>query len=197
VPKITVLFNATAGGKTTPNDITAAFEAAGATARIVTFKSGEDIVALARDAAKTSDVVVAAGGDGTVNAVASVVAGTAVTLGVLPVGTLNHFAKDMTLPLDLNEAAAVIVAGRVVSVDVAEVSGRIFVNNSSIGVYPNAVAIREQLRETGHRHLARASHLPWRPRASDGQRAAVFRAHTVRVCGKQRIRARRLRGRHA
>ena len=148
---ITGLVNSTAGAHATPGDIAAAFEAAGASARIVAVTPGDDIVALARNAAETSDVVVAAGGDGTVNAVASVVVGTAVTMGVLPLGTHNHFAKDMKLPSSLDEAVAVIVAGRVTSVDAAEVNGRLFVNNSSIGVYPNAVAIRDQLREAGRR----------------------------------------------
>jgi diacylglycerol kinase family enzyme len=150
---ITVLVNPNAGGSTTPgieDDIAAAFAAAGQTPRIVAFAPGTDVVALAREAAETSEVVVAAGGDGTVNAVASVLVGTERTLGVLPVGTLNHFAKDMKLPQDLTEAAATIVAGRVTMVDVAEVNGRLFVNNSSIGVYPNAVEIRERLRESGH-----------------------------------------------
>ncbi|MEO6222599.1 MAG: diacylglycerol kinase family protein [Vicinamibacterales bacterium] len=159
---ITVLVNPTAGGGTTPADIAAAFEAAGSAARIVTFTPGEDVVALARVAAKTSDVVVAAGGDGTVNAVAGVLVGTAGMLGVLPMGTLNHFAKDLKLPLDLSDAVAVIVAGRATSVDAAEVNGRLFVNNSSIGVYPNAVAIREQLREAGHRKWIAMAIAMWR-----------------------------------
>jgi len=149
---ITVLVNPSAGGATTPSltdDIAAAFTTAGATARIVAFTPGDDVVSLAREAAQTSDVVVAAGGDGTVNAVASVLTGTRVKLGVLPVGTLNHFAKDMNIPAGLAEAVAVIVAGRETGVDVAEVNGRVFVNNSSIGVYPNAVGIREQLRDAG------------------------------------------------
>ncbi len=162
---ITVIVNPSAGGTTTPglaDDIAAAFATAGAQARIVRFMPGDDVVALAREAATTSDVVVAAGGDGTVNAVASVLAGTTVRLGVLPVGTLNHFAKDMKLPSGLNEAASVIVAGRATDVDVAEVNGRLFVNNSSIGVYPSAVEIREQLREAGHGKWSAMAIAMWR-----------------------------------
>jgi diacylglycerol kinase family enzyme len=151
-PVITVLVNPKAGGNTNPDasaDIAAAFAAAGATPRLVAFTPGDDIAALVRDAAKTSDVVVAAGGDGTVSTVAGVLAGTETALGVLPAGTLNHFARDLKLPAELDKAAAVIVGGAVSRVDVADVNGHLFVNNSSIGVYPNAVEIRETLRKAG------------------------------------------------
>lgn len=87
-------------------------------------------------------VLVAGGGDGTIGSIASALAGTNVTLGILPLGTLNHFAKDMGLPTDLEAALDVIAAGQTRSVDVAEVNGRIFVNNSSIGIYPFLVAER-------------------------------------------------------
>jgi len=93
-------------------------------------------------------VIVAAGGDGTVCAVAQVLAGGTVPLGILPLGTLNHFARDLGLPLDIREAVAVIAAGRIATVDAAEVNGRVFVNNSSIGLYPNMVRDRDrQLRQ--------------------------------------------------
>ena len=150
---ITVLVNPTAGGKTKSglaDDIAAAFAAAGAAPNIVVFNRGDDVAALTRDAAAKSDVVVAAGGDGTVSAVACVLAGTETALGVLPVGTLNHFARDMKLSDELDKAVATVVAARPATIDAAEVNGHLFVNNSSIGVYPNAVEIREQLRKQGH-----------------------------------------------
>jgi diacylglycerol kinase family enzyme len=89
------------------------------------------------------DCIVAAGGDGTVNAVASALVGTTVALGVLPLGTLNHFAKDLGLPLEITAAARAISAGNVREVDIAEVNGRCFVNNSSIGLYPTIVKHRD------------------------------------------------------
>jgi diacylglycerol kinase family enzyme len=65
---------------------------------------------------------------------------------VLPLGTLNHFAKDLGLPMELDAAVAVIAARQLRQVDVAEVNGRIFVNNSSIGLYATMVADRERQR---------------------------------------------------
>lgn len=96
------------------------------------------------------DSLVVGGGDGTISSAATVLAGTGVPLGVLPLGTLNHFAKDLGLPLDLDGAIATIAAGVSRAVDVGEVNGRVFVNNSSIGIYPFLVARRtEEQRRFG------------------------------------------------
>lgn len=92
----------------------------------------------------------AGGGDGTVNAVAGVVAGTDTALGVLPMGTLNHFAKDAGIPLNLEDAVRNFFTGEVAKVDVGEVNGRVFVNNSGIGVYPHLVRQREEQQRHGH-----------------------------------------------
>ncbi|MFL5495611.1 MAG: diacylglycerol/lipid kinase family protein [Gemmatimonadales bacterium] len=89
-------------------------------------------------------ILVAAGGDGTVNAVAGAVVGRDVRFGVLPLGTLNHFAKDLGIPLDLTEAVGVVLDGALHAVDLGEVNGRIFLNNSSIGVYPRIVELRNR-----------------------------------------------------
>jgi diacylglycerol kinase family enzyme len=90
------------------------------------------------------DAIVVGGGDGSVGTVAGVLAGSGTPLGVLPLGTLNHFAKDLGIPTDLAGAAGVVAAGHLRNVDVAEVNGRIFVNNSSIGLYPHMVIHRDR-----------------------------------------------------
>jgi diacylglycerol kinase family enzyme len=101
-----------------------------------------------RDAlARGARIVVGGGGDGTLSRVASALrdAGAAqVALGVLPLGTLNHFAKDLGIPLELDAACAVVARGRAIAVDMAEVNGRAFLNNSSIGLYPDIVHERER-----------------------------------------------------
>lgn len=86
--------------------------------------------------------LVVGGGDGTLGTAASALAGSDVVLGVLPLGTLNHFAKDLGLPIELEAAMDAIATNKPVAVDVAEVNGRVFLNNSSIGVYPFFVAKR-------------------------------------------------------
>ena len=94
--------------------------------------------------------VAAGGGDGTVNAVAGAVAGTNTALGVIPMGTLNHFAKDAGIPLNLEDAVRNFFIGQIVKVDVGEVNDRVFVNNSGIGVYPHLVRQREEQQRHGH-----------------------------------------------
>ncbi|HVR69646.1 MAG TPA: diacylglycerol kinase family protein [Vicinamibacteria bacterium] len=88
-------------------------------------------------------VVIVGGGDGTLSSAAGVLAGGPTPLGILPLGTKNHFARDLGLPLDVEAAAGVIAAGRVRRVDVGEVNGRVFLNNCSLGVYPDLVRDRE------------------------------------------------------
>jgi diacylglycerol kinase family enzyme len=99
----------------------------------------------------SSEVVVAAGGDGTINAVAARLIGTERTLGVIPGGTLNHFAKDLGIPQDFEGAVAVLRAGKTRQVDVAELNGRPFLNNSSLGMYPQIVREREKIQRHGFR----------------------------------------------
>ncbi len=96
------------------------------------------------------DAVVAAGGDGTISCAAGALAGSGRPLGVLSFGTLNHFARDAGLPADRKEAVAAIAGGRTRAVDVAEVNGRVFINNSAVGLYPLMVRAREaQQRQLG------------------------------------------------
>ncbi len=115
------------------------------------FKPG-DLREAAREALeKGPEAVVAGGGDGTISAVASALAGTGVPLGVLPLGTLNHFAKDLGIPLGLHEAARLIARPSFRDIDIAEVNGRYFINNSSIGLYPKMVQIRDEQRSRSGR----------------------------------------------
>jgi len=128
-----------------------AFAAVGVEAH-VRMVAGAHLADAAHDAlACGPDAVVAAGGDGTVSAVASALAGTHTPLGVLPLGTLNHFAKDLGIPLALDQATRTVANRRVRAVDVGDVNGQVFINNGSIGMYPHVVGAREELRRRlGH-----------------------------------------------
>ena len=127
------------------NSLREKFAAHGMQACVTLASNGEQMTAAAKAAlAEGLQIVVAGGGDGTINAVASVIAGTSVAFGVLPLGTLNHFAKDVGIPLQLDEAIATIASGARKKVDVGEVNDKIFLNNSSLGLYPDIVRDREK-----------------------------------------------------
>jgi YegS/Rv2252/BmrU family lipid kinase len=150
---VEVIINANAG---TAQDgvveraLAEAFASCGVEARVALAREGEDLHELARRAVSNgARAVVAGGGDGTIAAVASALAGTEKPLGVLPLGTLNHFAKDLKIPLDAARAARNVCEGRVARVDVGEVNGRVFINNSSLGIYPRIVRRREKLQRRG------------------------------------------------
>jgi YegS/Rv2252/BmrU family lipid kinase len=126
------------------------FATAGREATVLVAGPGRSVTDQARRAVDQGcRIAVAAGGDGTVNAVVSALVGTDVPLGILPVGTLNHFAKDLGIPLDLEQAVRLITQGVRRQVDVGEVNGAVFVNNSSLGVYPRIVALRSRWHATG------------------------------------------------
>jgi diacylglycerol kinase family enzyme len=94
------------------------------------------------------EAIFVGGGDGSISAAAGCLAGSNVALGVLPLGTLNHFARDLGLPLDWTKAVAALGRGQVRGVDVGEVNGNVFINNCSLGSYPEAVRKRDALRHT-------------------------------------------------
>jgi diacylglycerol kinase family enzyme len=146
--KVAVVVNGSAGNghdRQTERTLRDQFAQCGLDAAVMLARGGDEIVRCARAALDGgADLIVGGGGDGTINAVASVLVDTGVPFGVLPLGTLNHFAKDIGMPMALEEAVRVIAAGRQAQVDVGEVNGRIFLNNSSLGLYPDMVHDREK-----------------------------------------------------
>lgn len=160
-----VILNARAGGgrdASSAASLRDQFAAAGLQAEVALLQQADAIATLvARARADGIGVVVAGGGDGTQGAVAAQLAGTGLVQGVLPLGTLNHFARDLGVPLALEDAIRTIAQGRVLRVDVGEVNGRVFINNSSLGLYPEIVRERElqqqRLGKGRWRSLASAS----------------------------------------
>ena len=144
---IAFIFNAHAGGgsgRVWLETNRQAVEAIAAGGPITIVESGARIQAAVDLAlARRCDAVVAGGGDGTLNAVASKLVGLPTAFGVLPLGTLNHFAKDAGLALDPLAALRSIAAGHTKQLDVGEVNGLFFLNNSSIGLYVDVVRDRE------------------------------------------------------
>jgi diacylglycerol kinase family enzyme len=141
--KTTVLINRRGGSVGERKLVEDALAAAGIEAD-VRWLEGSELSDAAKEAVKSgAELVVAGGGDGTISAVAGALAGTRAKLGVLPLGTLNHFARDLGIPVKFEDAAKLLATGKARCVDVADVNGRVFVNNSAIGLYPLMVLDRE------------------------------------------------------
>jgi len=137
------------GDDNVADTVRAAFAAHGLQAQLHLLEEGGDLDELLDRALEGRPrCLVAAGGDGTINAVAArVLREPGLTLGVLPAGTLNHFARDLGLPVDLTEAAGVIARGGTREVDVGEVNEQLFLNNSSVGLYATMVSKREHAQK--------------------------------------------------
>jgi diacylglycerol kinase family enzyme len=138
-------------GRVSREDLREAFAAAGVQVEIAQPACGDLERALGEARERHPDAVIVGGGDGTLSTAAAALSGSEIPLGVLPLGTLNHFARDLNMPLDWRDAVDALGHGSVRTVDVGEVNGRIFINNCSIGSYPEAVRRRDRLRrERGH-----------------------------------------------
>ncbi|MFJ1269320.1 diacylglycerol kinase family protein [Legionella lytica] len=104
----------------------------------------EDLSETIKECIQTYKVILVGGGDGTIRTAAHHCANTSIILGVLPLGTLNHFAKEMGLPEGVDEFVTCLKEQQTSKIDVAKVNDFIFINNSSIGFYPKFADKRDQ-----------------------------------------------------
>lgn len=108
--------------------------------------TGERVVRVAEEKAKTDcEVLVAAGGDGTICGVAEAARRSGKILGVIPLGTFNYFANNLGIPLEVEEAARVVVEGKMIYAPLLDLDGRLILNNTSIGIHPAVLMKRRQL----------------------------------------------------
>src|SRR4029077_7813812 len=116
------------------------FQNHGAAVRLLVARDGSEMAAVAKEAALSDDkVVVGAGGDGTIDAIASAIVRTDKSLAVLPLGTFNLFARRIGIPLELDAAIRTAVHGQIMTINAGEVNGRTFLSRSSVGLYPLAL----------------------------------------------------------
>ena len=146
--KVVVVYNPKSGSALPRRELKAMFDSAH-----VSIEAFIDITATTAPAkinrhAKHKTIIAAIGGDGTIASVAQHVINTPGILAPLPGGTLNHFTKDAGITQDLAEAIAALPHTAPRRVDVAMVNDRVFLNNSSIGVYPSSLRTRERFEDT-------------------------------------------------
>ena len=145
-----VVFNANAGTANatgiTAAELQAMFEANGLQVEIDADASQPMADRVARAVSSDADVVVAAGGDGTITALAGALVDSPKSLAILPLGTVNALAKDLKVPLDLASAVKSLVTATPQRIDVGEVNGRVFLHKVVIGLIPAVAAGREHIR---------------------------------------------------
>lgn len=151
-----VVLNAGSGRddtETTSRAIADVFQAAGRHHEIFRVDDPKQLGAIAQQAVakakENSGIVVAAGGDGTLNAVAQATLGSGCIFGVIPSGTFNYFGRTHGISSDTSVAAQALLTARVQPVQVGIVNERVFLVNASIGLYPQLLEDRE---EQTHRH---------------------------------------------
>ncbi len=91
------------------------------------------------------DAVIVGGGDGTISAAAAAAAECGTALGILPLGTMNLFARSLGIPLDMRAAALELADGTLASVDICDVNGRLFVHHVALGLHAKVLRVRERL----------------------------------------------------
>ena len=157
MPRVPVLLNrdggALAADPKLADRVGEALKSAGIDAEVELLSGGDCAVRCRAIAERKDPLLIVGGGDGTISAAASALAGTNTLLGILPLGTLNHFARDLGLPADLDEAAKLIAGRNGRRVDIGEMNDRTFINNSAIGLYPLMVvaSLRMLIRFDHHR----------------------------------------------
>ena len=149
-----VVLNAASGHKNTDQErqvLTDVFQSAGRAFEFLQFDNPASIttvsaraVALAKE---NGGVVVAAGGDGTINAVAAAVLRSGCPFGVIPQGTFNYFGRANAIPQDARAAATALLGASISPVTVGEVNGRVFLVNASLGLYPQLLEDREAWKQ--------------------------------------------------
>lgn len=126
--------------------ITTALKNAGLEADIRVTRKGNQISGVAEKARDDGfDIVVAAGGDGTISAVAACLLGSGQVMGVIPMGTFNYFARSLGISQDVEAAVELLATGTARTIPAATFNGNLFLNNASLGAYPAILRNRETI----------------------------------------------------
>lgn len=131
---IAVIINQQAQNAQNASNYLESFEAAGISYQVYEIEPNH-LELIIKQCQDTYPLILVGGGDGTIRTAAQQCAHTSTVLGILPLGTLNHFAKELGLPQTPEEMIAAIQQRSTQLIDLAEVNGNMFINNSSIGFY--------------------------------------------------------------
>ncbi|HEX8173420.1 MAG TPA: diacylglycerol kinase family protein [Thermoanaerobaculia bacterium] len=125
--------------------------------RVVEVVPGIDTRGIVREALDAGmRAVVVAGGDGTVHHVLQALVNSEGILGVVPVGSVNHLARDLQIPLDWRAAFEIALRGEIRQIDCGRINGHAFLNSVMLGFYTRISEYRERFRSTHSRWRAYA-----------------------------------------
>ncbi|MGX8882033.1 diacylglycerol/lipid kinase family protein [Methylovorus sp. SPW-M1] len=148
-----VILNAGSGrhdGNEVRNTIQRIMDEAGRQCTIIEVAQPQDLSRIARETVATAmqqgGIVVAAGGDGAINAIVQEAWQRDCPMGILPQGTFNYFGRTHHIPEDTAEATQVLLAGRLQPVQIGLVNDKVFLVNASVGLYPQLLQAREQFK---------------------------------------------------
>ncbi|GGG79852.1 diacylglycerol kinase [Salipiger pallidus] len=161
LPRMCVILNERSGdhaeGESRRDRMQRLMAEAGIDAEVVSPGKVDDLVATSRDALRRTGagMLVAAGGDGTIAAVAAAAHDEGVPMSVIPQGTFNYFARGLGIPEEMEGAIEAMAGGRFIEMPLGEVNGEVFLNNSSLGIYPLILQRREGIyRRWGRSRVA-------------------------------------------
>ncbi|QBD81568.1 diacylglycerol kinase family lipid kinase [Ktedonosporobacter rubrisoli] len=148
---------------------------------------------LARQAAQEgADIVIAAGGDGTIHAVASGVLNTSSVLGIIATGTMNNLARSLGIPNTIAEACEVIARGTTHPIDVGQINDHIFLEVAGVGLEAELFPAAEEIKSQGFASTLRGIRdglkalFAFQPIkfliSFDGRRSRTYRALQITIC---------------
>lgn len=149
LPATVLLINPQAGSRAEQRTVSEKLPSAFPRAPVIGFKPRLKIRELVRPGGR----IIVAGGDGTIGTVARSLAGSDVTLGVVPLGTYNNFARALDLPIEVEAAIAALKVARPRGITLGCVGDHIFLEAAALGVFGAAIVLGESAKEMAFGHL--------------------------------------------
>ncbi len=156
--RVLVILNRKAGSANSDElerHIREAFDGFGVRTDIRMVQDGDIVEAVKAAVSDGVDAVVPAGGDGTVKIAVEQLAGSDVPIGIIPLGTINHLARNANIPLDIDGAIRTIAEGNIVTVDIGRVNGIPFTTDCVLGMFAHAMFAAEKQRGMGSANKSR------------------------------------------
>lgn len=144
--KVVLVYNPGSGSSSSIKELRKQF--ADSSIEIVdSIKIGPNFESSLKPHIRRKEIIAVVGGDGSISAVANLLKDTDAVLMPLPGGTLNHFTKDLGVPQLLPDALEYFKNAKKIRIDTGQVGDKTFINNSSVGIYPDSLVDRDEQKK--------------------------------------------------